>query len=148
MSHSHVCSIHHVVFSTKQRAQLIPQAAQPRLWNYLAGIARNHRIRTLATGGTENHVHMLVMLPADLAVGDAVRTLKANSSRMMRENSRLFTWQEGYGAFSVSPSAIAAVQRYIANQAAHHSRRTFEEEFAAMLRAAAVCAAPEGALAE
>lgn len=145
MSHSHICSIFHIVFSTKQRTQLIPVANQPRLWNYLAGIALNHRIGVFAVGGTENHVHMLIALPAELALADAVRTLKANSSRMMRQHSRLFSWQEGYGAFSVSPSNVAAVKRYIGNQAAHHSRRSFEEEFAMMLRAAKVSAAPEGA---
>ena len=145
MSHSHVCSIYHVVFATKQRTQTISLTAQPRLWNYLAGIARNHGMRTLAVGGTENHVHMLVELPADLAIGDAVRTLKANSSRMMKEHSRLFTWQEGYGAFSVSPSNVEAVKRYIANQEEHHSRKTFDDEFAAILRAARAGIAPEGA---
>jgi putative transposase len=146
MSHSHVCSIYHIVFATKQRKQTIPLAAQPRLWNYLAGIARKHGMRTLAVGGTENHVHTLVMLPADLAIGDAVRTLKANSSRMMKGHSRLFTWQEGYGAFSVSPSNVEAVKRYIANQAVHHSFRSFDEEFAMMLRAAKMTVAPEGAV--
>jgi REP element-mobilizing transposase RayT len=134
--HSHVCSIYHVVFSTKQRVHLIPVAAQPRLWKYLVGIARNHRIQTLAVGGTENHVHLLLMLPPDTAICDAVRTLKANSSRLMRESSRSFAWQEGYAAFSVSPSQVGGVKRYIANQAAHHHRQSYDEELAAIIRAA------------
>lgn len=146
MSHSHVCSIYHIVFATKQRTRTIPAPVQPRLWNYLAGIARNHGMRTLAVGGTENHVHVLVTIPPHLAIGDAVRTLKANSSRMMKEHSRLFTWQEGYGAFTVSPSNVEAVKRYIATQAVHHSRRSFDEEFAMMLRAVKMTVAPEGAL--
>jgi REP element-mobilizing transposase RayT len=148
MPHSHICAVYHIVFSTKQRTQLIPADAQPRLWNYLAGIARNHGMRTFAVGGTENHVHILLTLPPDLAIADAVRTLKSNSSRFMRESSRLFGWQEGYGAFSVSPPQVAAVKNYIANQAAHHSRKNFEEEFAAMLRAANTGIAPEGAVSE
>ena len=147
--HSHVCSIVHVVFGTKQRMQLIPAAVQPRLWNYLAGIARNHHIQALAVGGTEDHVHLLLRLPPDMALSDAVRTLKANSSRLMRENSPSFTWQEGYGGFSVSPPQVDGVRRYIANQAAHHHRQSYDEELAAMLRAANFetesCAAPEGA---
>ena len=124
---------------------LIPVATQPRLWNYLAGIARNHQMRPLAIGGVENHVHLLIALPPHLAIADAVRTLKANSSRLMRERSRLFGWQEGYGAFSVSPTQVEGVMRYIANQAAHHHRQTYEEEFAAIVRAATMSAAPEGA---
>jgi putative transposase len=136
MPHSYVSSIFHVVFSTKQRTQLIPAAAQARLWNYLAGIARNHHIQALAVGGTENHVHMLLAIPPDTALADAVRTLKANSSRLMRETSASFAWQEGYGAFSVSPSQLDRVKRYIANQAAHHAKHSYEEEFLAMLQAA------------
>ena len=65
MPHSYVSSVFHIVFSTKQRMQLIPADRQSRLWNYLAGIALNHGIQVLAVGGTEDHVHMLVVLPAD-----------------------------------------------------------------------------------
>jgi REP element-mobilizing transposase RayT len=125
--------------------QLIPLAAQPRLWNYLAGIALNHRMQPLAIGGTENHVHLLLTVPADLALADAVRVLKANSSRLMRQNSRSFSWQEGYGAFSVSPPQVEGVMRYIANQAAHHHGQTYEEEFAGIVNTAKIPVAPKGA---
>ena len=90
MAHSYVSSVFHVVFSTKQRMQLIRPTNQSRLWNYLAGIARNHGMQVLAVGGTENHVHVLLVLPPDMALSDAVRTLKANSSRWMRQTDRLF----------------------------------------------------------
>jgi REP-associated tyrosine transposase len=136
MAHSYVSSVFHIVFSTKQRMQLIRSDRQSRLWNYLAGIARNHGMQMLAVGGTENHVHILVVLPADTALSDAVRTLKANSSRWLRETDRLFAWQEGYGAFSVSPSQLEKAKRYIANQPAPHARHSFEQEFLAMLQAA------------
>jgi len=136
MAHSYVSSVFHIVFSTKQRMQLIRADHQSRLWNYLAGIARNHGMQMLAVGGTENHVHMLVVLPSDMALSDAVRTLKANSSRWMRETDRMFAWQEGYAAFSVSPSQFERVKRYIANQPAHHRTHSFEQEFLAMLQAA------------
>ena len=138
MAHSYVSSAFHIVFGTKQRAQLIRPDNQSRLWNYLAGMARNHGIHTLAVGGTGNHVHLLVVLPADMALSAAVRTLKANSSRWMRETDRLFAWQEGYCAFSVSPSQLERVTRYITNQAAHHRTRWFEDEFLAMLQAAKI----------
>ena len=97
---------------------------------------RNHGIQVLAVGGTENHVHLLIAVPADAKLSDAVRTLKANSSRWVRETSSLFGWQEGYGAFSVSPSQIERVKQYIGNQAEHHRSRSFEDEFLAMLQAA------------
>jgi putative transposase len=136
MPHSYIISIFHIVFSTKQRTHLIPADRQPNLWNYLAGIARNHGMHVLAVGGTANHVHILIVLHAETALADAVRTLKANSSRWMRETDRSFAWQEGYGAFSVSPSQLERVKLYIANQPAHHRMRSFEQEFLAMLQAA------------
>jgi len=100
-------------------------------------------MQVLAVGGTENHVHMLVVLPADMALSDAARTLKANSSRWMRETDRLFAWQEGYGAFSVSPSQLDRVKQYIANQPTHHATHSFEQEFLAMLQAANIRVEPE-----
>jgi len=143
MAHSYVSSVFHIVFSTKQRMQLIRPDHQSRLWNYLAGIARNHGMQMLAVGGTQNHVHMLVVLPSDTALSDAVRTLKANSSRWMRETDRFFAWQEGYGAFSVSPSQLERVKQYIANQPAHHRTYSFEQEFLTMLQAANIRLEPD-----
>ncbi len=93
--HSYVSSIFHIVFSTKQRLQLIRSDHQSRMWNYLAGIACNHGMQMLAVGGTQNHVHMLVVLPWNMALSDVVRILKANSSRWVQETDRLFAWQEG-----------------------------------------------------
>ena len=143
MAHSYISSVFHIVFSTKQRMQLIPADRQSRLWNYLAGIARNHGMQVLAVGGTENHVHILVVLPADIALSDAVRTLKANSSRWVREIDHFFAWQGGYGAFSVSPSQLDRVKQYIANQPVHHRTHSFEQEFLAMLQAANIGFEPD-----
>ncbi len=136
MAHSYVSSVFHIVFSTKERMQLIRSDLQPRLWNYLGAIARNHGISMLAVGGTENHVHILLAISAEAKLSEIVRTLKCNSSRWLRETQPLFSWQEGYGAFSVSPSQVERVKKYIANQAEHHHGRTFEDEFTAMLEAA------------
>src|SRR5579884_220176 len=71
-------------------------------------------------------------------VADVVMTFKSNSSRWMGERHRDFGWQAGYGAFSVSPSQIGIVKKYIANQAAHHKKRDFKEEFLIMLKKAGV----------
>jgi putative transposase len=136
VAHSYVSSVFHVVFSTKERMQLIRDDLQPRLWNYLGAIARNHGAYVLAVGGTENHVHILLAISAEVKLSEIVRTLKCNSSRWVRETKPLFSWQEGYGAFSVSPSQLERVKEYIANQAEHHNKRSFEDEFLAMLQAA------------
>jgi putative transposase len=124
----------HLIFSTKDRHKTIATKFQPRLWAYLAGIAKNHGMIALAVGGTENHVHILFHLPPTLALAKALLLLKANSSKWMSERVRGFSWQEGYGAFSVSASNLDTVSRYIRNQGAHHRKLSFEEEYRAILR--------------
>jgi REP element-mobilizing transposase RayT len=124
----------HVVFGTKSREKAIARDVQPKLWAYIAGIARNHGMRALAVGGTGDHVHVLMSVPPTLTLAKAVQLLKANSSKWLNENDgRGFAWQEGYGAFSVSRSNVAAVSAYIRNQEQHHSRRSFDAEFSALL---------------
>jgi REP-associated tyrosine transposase len=134
VSHSFAEIIVHVVFSTKERRDLISPEMQPKLWAYIAGIARNHGIVSRAVGGIGNHVHVLCELPADVSVAKAISVLKSNSSRWMNEEGGRFAWQEGYGAFSVSASNVAAVQRYIQNQEAHHKKISFEDEYLELLR--------------
>jgi putative transposase len=124
----------HVVFSTKDRRKTISKELQPELWAYLAGICRNHDMIASAVGGIENHVHILLRVPPKLALAKAVLLLKANSSKWMGEQRKSFSWQEGYGAFSVSASNVDAVVRYIQNQEAHHRKLSFEDEFRELLR--------------
>jgi REP-associated tyrosine transposase len=88
----------------------------------------------LAVGGAENHVHMLIHLPPKLALAKAVLLLKSNSSKWTGEQGKEFSWQEGYGVFSVSSSNFNQVIRYIENQAVHHRKTNFEDEFRTLLR--------------
>ncbi len=136
MAQSYVLNYVHCVFSTKQRTQLIrdPQL----LWAYIRGIARNCRFDLLAVGGTVDHVHVLLSLPANRNLAEVMRDIKANSSRHMRELGVRFAWQDGYSGISVSPSQINTVKRYIANQDEHHRKRRFEEELVLLLEGAGV----------
>ena len=136
MAHTYSVNLLHCVFSTKGRLGLIPNP--PQAWRTLAAVARNAKINVLAIGGTTNHVHMLLDLPKTRSVADVMRELKANSSARLRRSTPMFGWQDGYGAISVSPTAIQAVKRYIDEQQRHHSARTFEEEFTGMLDRAGV----------
>lgn len=133
MSHTYSQNHLHIVFSTKERIKIIQPSMQPKLWAYMAGIARNHDFLVLANGGMEDHVHLLIQLPPVLALAKAVSLLKSNSSTWMKDHALDFSWQEGYGAFSVSASNLPAVKRYIANQEKHHRKITFEDEFVALL---------------
>jgi putative transposase len=133
MPHSLVCNWQHIVFSTKDRYRWLSPELQPELWPYMAGIVKNHGMVPLAINGIEDHVHLLIGMPGTLAISTAVQTIKANSSRWIKQQRRLFAWQEGFASFSVSSSKLPIVQRYIANQATHHKQQTFETELIAML---------------
>ena len=138
MAHRYSNILVHCVFSTKERKNLIPEEFIPKLWKYFEGIGRNHGLPILTAGGISNHVHLLIALPPDMPIAKAIQVLKANSSRWLREHGIDFTWQEGYGAFSVSSSNRDTVKHYIEHQAEHHRKRSYEKEFETMLRKAGI----------
>ena len=131
-------SLHyHVVFSTKQREPWIRPETQSRLWQYLGGIARQNEMTPLEIGGVEDHLHLLLSLPATLAVSQALQQLKGGSSGWVKANlpgCRAFAWQDGYGAFTVSKSQVPGVSEYIRAQREHHRVKTFGEEYRALLK--------------
>jgi putative transposase len=135
--HSFVSCLIHCVWSTKNREPWLIPDLRERLWPYLGGIAKQNQMKTLAIGGAADHVHILLSLPATLSVAKAVQLLKGNSSKWIRETfpkMSSFAWQEGYGAFSVGISGVDATVIYINNQTEHHRKRSFREEFIAMLQ--------------
>jgi putative transposase len=134
MSHSYAQNIAHLVFSTKERRKLISTELQSALWAYVAGICKRSEIFVHAVDGMDDHIHSLIQIPATMALAKAVLTIKSNSSRWARERTRGFEWQEGYGAFSVSASNVSTVEQYVRNQAAHHRKMSFEQEFTALLK--------------
>ncbi len=139
VAHSLTLLLAHVVFSTKERRPWLDAGLRADLFAYLGGIAREHKARALIVNGVADHVHLLVAYPPVLAVAELMRLLKTNSSlwlhRQHGATHRLFSWQIGYGAFSVSHSATAAVTKYIANQEARHRRGDYESEIKALYRA-------------
>ena len=134
---SYISSWLHCVFSTKERRPLITPALRERLWPFLGGIARQNRMKAIEIGGTLDHVHILLSLPAILSIAQALQLLKGASSRWVHETfpeHRRFHWQEKYGAFGVSVSLLDKTIRYIQGQEQHHRHRTFQEEFLALLK--------------
>ncbi|HKQ87828.1 MAG TPA: IS200/IS605 family transposase [Candidatus Acidoferrales bacterium] len=134
MPHTYARNTLHVVFSTKNRRAAIPIEFQPEMWAYAAGVCQKIGITVFAIGGIDNHMHLLLQIPAALAVAKAVSTIKSNTSRWANERGRRFAWQEGYGAFSVSQAVIPAVTRYIQNQRIHHRKIDFEAEYVGFLK--------------
>lgn len=136
MSHSYVSSLFHCTFSTKGRRQIIAPELQERLWPYLGGIARKHGMTALAVGGVKDHAHILLSLPSTMGIAKAIQLIKGNSSKWVHDefpSRQLFAWQEGYGAFSIGISHVEDTTRYIATQAEHHRKITFQDEFLAFL---------------
>lgn len=138
MGHSYSQNLIHCVYSTEARQNLIKPELQSALWSFKGKIARQNNIHLITAGGTTNHAHLLIALPPTITLAKSLQTIKAYSSRWMAERGARFKWQEGYGAFSVSPSQVETVVNYIRNQEKHHARRSFEEEFIFLLESSGI----------
>jgi REP element-mobilizing transposase RayT len=131
---------YHFVFSTKNRLPQIRPQWQNRIHEYLGGVAKGLGGFPQIIGGVEDHVHLLVGLKTTHCISDFIRELKRSSSIWVHNEIKAqdFKWQEGYGAFTVSPNSRASVKRYISNQKEHHRKRTFREEFVDLLNKAGI----------
>jgi REP element-mobilizing transposase RayT len=137
MGHTYANVLLHVVFGTKERRPSIGESFRPRLYEYMCGVARSEFGRALTVGGTDNHIRGLLSIGTDLSIGEILAKWKSLSSGWVHKtfpDAADFAWQTGYGAFSVSQSNAEKVIQYIAGQAEHHKRLTFEEEFLALLK--------------
>ncbi len=136
MAHTFTNLLTHVIFSTKDRLPLLTPDLRPDMLAYLGGIVRKLQGRVIESNARPDHVHCLLSLPPTLAVAEALRVLKSNSSLWVRETRRRanFGWQTGYGAFSVSQFNVPSVVRYIRSQDQHHRKASFQEEFIAFLK--------------
>lgn len=126
----------HLVFSTKHRAPVIALADQSALHAYLAGALNGIECPAMQIGGVADHVHLLFGLSRTQTIADVAKHTKQNAARWLRGRDtryRSFLWQSGYGAFSVSPSIVDAVQIYIRTQPGHHRKITFQDEYRALL---------------
>jgi putative transposase len=137
MAHTYTSLLHHVIFSTKDRAPMLDSELKARLFPYMGGITRELGGVALTINGPADHVHLLVSLPPVIAPSEFVGKLKCNSSGWVHKtlsNRYAFAWQTGYSAFSVSASQREKVERYIANQEEHHRIVTFKEELIEFLK--------------
>jgi REP element-mobilizing transposase RayT len=122
----------HVIFSTKNRRLIIDADIEPELHACLVSISTSMGSFVHKIGGVEDHIHMLLKLPRTITVSDLLEDIKKISSKWMKTKSGKyedFSWQKGYGVFSVSTSQSCAVESYIANQKEHHKKLSFQDEF-------------------
>jgi putative transposase len=137
MANTYTSLHYHLVFSTKNREPFIKKEMRERIWAFLGGIARENKMKALCVGGTDDHIHILLMAPPAMPLSKMVQFLKGGSSKWIHETfpeMRRFAWQDGYGAFTVSKSQIPDIVRYIQGQEDHHRAKTFQEEYLAFLQ--------------
>jgi len=129
----------HIVFSTKGRKSFICSQIEGRLYNYIASICQNHGCFVHGIGGMEDHVHILLEQSRTITISKLLELIKANSSRWIKsQNSKCsdFSWQGGYGVFSVDQATFVAVKEYISNQKHHHKKYDFKRELLLLLKRA------------
>jgi len=136
MSQSLVKNYVHIVFSTKHRQPFIDKTIQAELYAYIGGICKNHECYPYAIGGIEDHIHILCSLSKKIPLYKLLEVVKSKSSIWIKTKGKAyehFYWQRGYGAFSVNPSEVSIVKRYIDNQEERHKKIGFKGELRAFL---------------
>ena len=122
----------HIIFATKGRSPYLSDGIRPELHAYMAKVLKECDSPPVIIGSVEDHVHILCALSKNFPVSKVVEEVKKSSSKWMKTKGKLldnFHWQNGYGAFSVSPSKLEDVKSYIRSQEDHHRRISFQEEF-------------------
>ncbi len=121
----------HIVFSTKNRAKIIPLEMEAELYAYIGGICKNRESTLVAAGGTSDHIHLLISFSKNHLVPQLVGEIKRSSTKLLKARGGMlskFGWQDGYSAFSVGHSQIDTVKAYISRQKEHHAEKIFEDE--------------------
>jgi REP element-mobilizing transposase RayT len=127
-----------VVFAVQNRKALIKPTWEDELFKYITGIIQNKNQKMLAINGTTNHIHFLIGMKPTCCLSDLVREIKKSSNTFIKDKNFTganFSWQVGFGAFSYGQSQLSTVINYIENQKQHHKKKTFKEEYIAMLKA-------------
>jgi putative transposase len=125
------------VFAVSSRMSLVKPAFKNDLYKYISGIVRNQGQKLIAINGMADHIHILIGLRPAMALADLVQEIKVDSTNFINRKKWIhgrFSWQEGYGAFSYGHSQLNTIIRYIQNQEKHHGRRSFQQEYLALLR--------------
>ncbi len=126
-----------VVFAVKGRDSLFQSTWENELYKYISGIVKNKEQKILTINGMPDHIHFLIGMKPSCCLSDLVREIKKSSNDFIKEkkfSKFKFQWQEGYGVFSYSHSALTEVIQYINNQKEHHKKKTFKEEYTEFLK--------------
>ena len=127
----------HTVFAVEGRQSLIAKEHKVEIYKYMTEVVQNQKQKVMSINGMPDHVHLLIGLRPDIALSDLVRDVKAASSSLINDKRLVkahFNWQRGFGAFSYSKSQVSTVAKYIENQERHHAKRSFRDEYVALLK--------------
>ena len=127
----------HLIFAVQGRTNIINKNLKDELHKYICGIINNKDRKVYAINGMPDHIHVLVSIKPNCLISDLLREIKAGSSGWINTNKKIpgkFSWQEGFGAFSVSQSQVDKVIAYIDNQEIHHQKSTFKQEYVGLLK--------------
>jgi REP element-mobilizing transposase RayT len=127
----------HTVFAVEGRQSLIAKEHKVEIYKYMTGVIQNKKQKVMAINGMPDHIHLLIGLSPDIALSDLVKDVKVASSSLINDKRWVrghFNWQRGFGAFSYSRSQVGTVAKYIENQERHHAKRSFRDEYVALLK--------------
>lgn len=127
----------HLVFSVKEKQNVIHKTWREELFKYVSGILKGKNQKVFAIGGMPDHIHILISLRPNCMISELVNSVKTNSSKWINSRGFVkgkFNWQEGYGAFSYGQSQLDRVIQYINNQEQHHQKKSFKEEYIELLQ--------------
>jgi REP element-mobilizing transposase RayT len=136
MGNSYISNYVHYVYTTKNHKKYLTKKIREKLFPYIGGICKENSLKLIKAGGIEDHLHLLVSLPATITIAKSIQFIKGGSSRWIHEtfkNINDLEWQEGYGAFSIGVSQIDHTIKYISNQEEHHRKISFRDEFISIL---------------
>jgi putative transposase len=127
----------HIIFSTKNRVSCLEDSISPELFKYFGGILNNIECTPIKIGGYLDHVHILCCLSKKVTVIKLLEEIKKSSSKWIKtkgEEFAKFHWQDGYGAFTVSPYQVNSLINYIERQHEHHDKKAFRDEYVELLK--------------
>jgi REP element-mobilizing transposase RayT len=132
MPNTYTQIFYHVVFVVKRRQSLISASWKDDVYKYISGVITNQHQKLYIVNGMPDHLHILISCKPNVMLSNLVKEIKEHSSKYINEQkftAEKFSWQEGYGAFSVSYRNVEQVLNYIKNQEEHHRTKTFREEY-------------------
>lgn len=124
------------VFAVKYRRAVLDKSWRAQLFGVIGTLLKESHCKTMIVNGVDDHVHCFFGMKPTVSVAEVMKAVKAKSSKYINDHhltAERFEWQRGYGVFSYSKARVPGIYRYIANQEAHHRKRTFRAEYLGLL---------------